>query len=141
MTGKITRHFSWEEFACRDGTPVPPAFRNNVIDLCVDVLEPVREAWASVVEVPGIEIVSGYRTLAHNTLVGGEDGSHHMTARAADIRPRRIQDVRRFYGLIFSLYVDGRLPRLGGLGSYGTWAHVDIAKPADGHLRRWAGGK
>jgi uncharacterized protein YcbK (DUF882 family) len=139
MADKITQHFNWGEFACNDGTAVPTAFRKNVIDLCVDVLEPIREAWALICETPNIEVVSGWRSVAYNAKVGGAKASQHLTGKGADIRPRRLEDVRRFHRLIFDLYVDKKLPKLGGLGTYATWVHVDSHKAADGHLRRWAG--
>ena len=51
--------------------------------LCVNVLDPVREALGG-----PVEITSGYRTPQTNALIGGSKTSQHMTGEAADIKGR-----------------------------------------------------
>ncbi len=133
---RLSKSFDLAEFCCNDraGTPVPAHLVPNVIDLAVGVLQPIRDEWTG-----PILVVSGYRTQAWNTAVGGVAGSAHLTAEAADIRPVHLADVDRLLYLILSTYARGLLPLLGGIGSYPRWVHVDIRRLALGRLRRWTG--
>jgi uncharacterized protein YcbK (DUF882 family) len=123
---KLTRNFSLAEFACRDGTPVPPELRANVRTLA-DQLQVIRDFF----DAP-VTIRSGYRTPAYNRSIGGAKNSKHLTADAADIvvagyTAAEVQ--RAVAGLMrIGAVVDG------GLGSYRTFTHVDI-----GPRRRWNG--
>jgi len=78
--GHITPHFKWSEFACKDGTAVPPQYRSNVKELARN-LEVLRAALGQ-----PIIITSGYRTPEHNAAVGGVPNSTHTKGMAADIR-------------------------------------------------------
>ena len=51
----------------------------NLRRLCVNVLQPLREALGPV------HVTSGYRPLAVNILVGGSSRSQHIDGLAADI--------------------------------------------------------
>jgi zinc D-Ala-D-Ala carboxypeptidase len=54
---------------------------NNLQALCVNILQPLRDA----IKVP-IQISSGYRCPRVNTKIGGATSSQHVTGNAADIQ-------------------------------------------------------
>jgi uncharacterized protein YcbK (DUF882 family) len=62
-----------------NNTPTPEAV-DNLRNLCVNVLEPIRAHFKS-----PIIISSGFRCKALNNAVGGSKTSQHMTGQAADI--------------------------------------------------------
>lgn len=130
---KITASFSVSEFACHDGTPYPVDKIETLRELCM-VLEAVRAEFNR-----PMVIISGYRTPEHNTAVGGEDDSRHMHADAADVAVVNVPAIE-VHRAVLDLYRKGHIPKLGGLGKYTGWTHIDIRqKPEDGHLCRWMG--
>jgi uncharacterized protein YcbK (DUF882 family) len=132
---RLSLYFFSEEFACHDGTEVPPALQGNLQRL-VDTLTAIRHA----VGVP-LAVISGYRSPAWNARVGGAKNSTHMTAEGADVRPGKGMTVQELHDFVLHLKKAGELDDLGGLGLYlaSNWVHVDVKKAADGHLRRWTG--
>jgi len=116
-----SKHFKLEEFHCKDGTPVPEEYYDNVQEL-MDNLEVIREHFEGIYP---IRINSGYRTPEYNKSVGGAGKSQHLTASAADIRisitPSIVQDA------IEQLQKDEKIKK-GGLGRYPTFTHYDIGK-------------
>jgi uncharacterized protein YcbK (DUF882 family) len=140
------RHFKVAELACHDGTPYPEAFADRLPDLMI-LLDAARDAWGG-----PVEVVSGYRTPAHNAALieadaqagthGVASGSQHVEGRAADIRPAgQPGQATQLHQAIMRLWNDGKLPQLGGVGLYvkSGWVHVDTYHAPDGHLRRWLG--
>lgn len=90
---QLTKHFKLSEFtysstalaqgidnSLSETNAIEAAIIDNLRKLCVNVLEPLREAMG----VP-ITIGSGYRCTALNNLVGGVNYSMHLTGHAADI--------------------------------------------------------
>jgi len=88
---KLSEHFTLEELiksatAKRLGilnSPTPQVIE-NLKALCVNILEPLREAWGA-----PIIVSSGYRSPKLNKAIGGAITSEHMaqgTGAAADIR-------------------------------------------------------
>lgn len=135
-----SRWFNVSEFACHDGTGYPDTWVDRLNALCTQ-LDSIRGIWGG-----PLRVVSGYRTLAWNTKVGGKHASQHMEGRAADIAPMVANSmmsacVADLHGRIMRAIAAGNLPLLGGVGYYpGRWVHVDIrAKPGDGHLAQWQG--
>ena len=123
----LTPNFHLSEFACRDGSPVPRKYYGNVMKLA-RCLQALRD----LIEVP-IHINSGYRTVSHNTKVGGARNSQHLTASAADIvvvgmTPANVA------ALIQSLINTDEMSE-GGIGIYNTFVHYDIR----GTKARWRG--
>jgi uncharacterized protein YcbK (DUF882 family) len=89
-----------------------------------------------------VHVNSGYRTPAYNgRLKGAASASQHMQGRAADIVIAGVDPYEVYKGVI-SLFRAGKLPHLGGLGSYPTFTHVDVRpRPADNHVAQWYGGR
>jgi peptidase M15-like protein len=77
--GYITPHFTWQSYACTDGTPVPGALRPNAIRLHWR-LEILRHRLG---DCP-VTVDGPYRTEARNIAVGGARDSRHVHADAAD---------------------------------------------------------
>lgn len=63
-----------------DNTPTP-GIEQNLKRLVANILDPLREAWGS-----PIDVTSGYRCPELNKAVGGVKNSQHLTGQAADIR-------------------------------------------------------
>ncbi len=131
----ISPHFTWAEAACHDGSEVPLELQPNARILANLVLEPIRERFGHSV-IP----LSWYRSPEWNERVGGAEGSFHMQALAADIRPSSLPDLPQLRAVIEDMILAGHLPALGGIGVYKAWLHVD-ARPRNGKpVARWYGG-
>lgn len=59
----------------------PDAVVNNLNALCVNILQPLRDA----IRMP-LQISSGYRCARLNSSIGGATGSQHLTGNAVDIQ-------------------------------------------------------
>lgn len=121
---QLTKNFHLDEFMCRDGTPVPEMYLDNVCGLACN-LQRLRNLLGP------IRVTSGYRTIAHNNHVKGSPRSQHLTASAADIvvlgsTPREVAK------LIKKEIRAGRLWQ-GGVGLYSNFVHYDIR----GRKARW----
>ena len=122
---QVTEHFSWSEFACKNGAIVPQEYADNLIELCQN-LEEIR----SVVGKP-IYIVSGYRTPAYNKKCGGAKSSQHLFAKAADIRVKGLESEQ--LKLIIEDLIESGKVKQGGLSAYSSFVHYDIR----GKRARW----
>jgi hypothetical protein len=130
---RLSPNFYLDEFirsetAVRHGidivvTPDSDVF-NNLIRLCRDVLQPIRNSLGPV------HITSGYRPAEVNHLIGGSKRSRHVQALAADIvvtghTPYNVCEwIRHAY-----LSIDQCIHE------FGHWTHVGIA-PLDEAIRR-----
>lgn len=65
-------NFTWAEFDCNDGTPLPDESKPAVRHWCTTVGEQVRARFGSV------HINSAFRHRAYNARIGGEDNSVHI---------------------------------------------------------------
>lgn len=114
---QLTANFHVNEFACKDGTPVPQHLIPNVKALAVN-LQVIRSYFNE-----PIIINSGYRTPAYNKLVGGAPASQHLLANAADIRI--IGNSPHFvFSKIRALMKSGKI-EAGCLILYNTFVHYD----------------
>lgn len=69
---RLSTHFVIEEFDCKDGTKVKHREYNGLEYLCHQFLEPMRTRFGP------CSVHSGYRTMAWNRRVGGENNSFHI---------------------------------------------------------------
>lgn len=86
MSIKLSANFALGEFLCsqvaaRHGINMhaPAAIRRELERLCVQILQPLRDALGPVI------ITSGYRPERLNKMVGGSRDSQHVLGQAADI--------------------------------------------------------
>jgi uncharacterized protein YcbK (DUF882 family) len=141
MPTKVTPHFTVEEFQRRarpdkgfpDAAPYPKAWVASRLRPLCELLEVLRAELGA-----PIKVGSGYRDPAYNKSIGGAKASQHMAGRAADITVAGISPAR-VHAKVLALYEMGRLPSLGGLGSYETFTHVDIRSAK--RLVRWTGSR
>lgn len=116
---KLTKNFTREEFDCKDGTPVPKIYYDNVIEVAQN-LEVLRTEIGEPVLVTG----SGYRTEKWNKKKGGAKFSQHLTASAADITAKN-HTPKELAAVIEKLIAEGKMKQ-GGLGVYPGFVHYDI---------------
>lgn len=126
---KLTKNFSLEEFACKDGTAVPGEFLCNVTKLAQN-LQALRDYLGK-----PIIINSGYRSPRYNTKIGGAPGSKHKLAQAGDIRVAGMTS-KQIYDTILTL-ISLKKMHNGGVGLYNTFVHYDVRNlPARWDLRK-----
>ena len=121
----LTPNFLLEEFACKDGTPVPKALRSNV-QLLAHNLQVLRDHLKE-----PIHINSGYRTPAYNSKVGGKPLSKHILAQAADITVK--SKTPKQLAKIIETLISSKKMKQGGLGIYPGFVHYDVR----GTKARW----
>ena len=122
---RLTKNFSLSEFDCKDGTEMPSELLTNVLELAEN-LQVLRDF----VGVP-IRINSAYRSLQHNSKIGGSTNSQHLFGKAADVvieskSPEQVANI------IKALISEGKMKQ-GGVSAYNTFTHYDIR----GHKARW----
>jgi len=123
---QLTKNFNLSEFHCKDGTPVPPMYYNNVKKLAAN-LQALRDYLGVAVRITG----SGYRTPSHNKKVGGAPKSEHLTASAGDINADGFTP-KQLAAQIEKLIIAGKMDE-GGIGIYKGFVHYDIR----GKKARW----
>lgn len=124
---QLTQNFKLEEFACKDGTPVPAEYLANVQELAAN-LQVLRDNIGK-----PITIMSGFRTVAYNTKCGGEPKSQHLEAKAADIQVAGMTP-KEVCNAVKLLIGAGKIKQ-GGVGLYDGWVHYDVR----GTRARWGG--
>ena len=127
----LTTNFKFKDFRCKDGTPVPDAYKERIRELA-EQLEVPREAVGG----KPIVVISGYRTKNYNDKLRERDGkpkgvytSQHIKCRAVDIQ---IADMRpqEVHKRVLYLIETGKMKE-GGVGIYDKWVHYDTrGKPA-----------
>ncbi len=121
----LTKNFSADEFACRDGSQTPCDVLVNLKELALN-LQVLRDFCG----LP-ITINSGYRSPKYNKMVGGAIHSKHLTGHAGDITIPGKKPVQ-VKAMIEKLIGEGKMKQ-GGLGQYPTFVHYDIR----GTKARW----
>ena len=122
---RLTKNFSLSEFDCKDGTEMPSELLTNVLELAEN-LQVLRDF----VGVP-IRINSAYRSLQHNSKIGGSTNSQHLFGKAADIVVKG-KTPSQVATMIKLLILEGKMKQ-GGIGVYDNFTHYDIR----GHKARW----
>ena len=115
---KLSKYFSLEEFTRSDtarklgldNSPTPEHIQ-NLSDMCVNLLDPLREAWGR-----PLIVTSGYRGYKLNAAVKGSKTSAHCYGLAADIVPADTNEMDEFKifapkflkqsGLPYDQYID-----------------------------------
>lgn len=120
---QITKHFSLNEFHCKDGTPYPGQWIQSRLKPLCEQLEIIRKHFGD----KPIHIASGYRTEAYNRTVGGAPKSQHIQGRAADIWINGVS-TQQTTAAIRKL-IDQGLLQIRGLGVYRSFTHIDM-RPA-----------
>lgn len=114
--GKISRHFTRGEMACRCGC----GFDSMDIET-LDVADGVRDF----ADIP-ITPTSCCRCLKYNKSVGSNDKSQHTKARAMDLP---VPYPKEIYDYLCQMYPDEY-----GFGLYKTFVHIDTRS---GYPARW----
>ena len=122
---RLTKNFNLSEFDCKDGTEMPSELLPNVLELA-ESLQELREILNS-----PIRINSAYRSLEHNTKIGGSTNSQHLFGKAADIVVKG-KTPSQVATMIKLLILEGKMKQ-GGIGVYDNFTHYDIR----GHKARW----
>ena len=120
--GDLSKHFSLWEFAC-PGTLLNSTFVDSRLLLALEELRALLRQ--------PIYILSGYRTLEHNTAIGGSTNSQHLLGKAADIIVPELNIMQ-----IAEEAIKVEAFRLGGVGLYPLekFVHLDVR----GYMARWA---
>lgn len=126
-----SKHLTWDELSCKDGTPYPTEWRSNRAIELAEIFEFIRKSAGNL----PIKILSGYRTVSYNKKIGGAKHSQHLQGRALDMRPPSGMSVEEFYNLIKKL---SKNTAIGGIGLYSTFVHVDT-RPKNSHIVQWFG--
>ena len=115
---QLTENFDLHEFACNDGTAVPPELMQNVRKLA-DNLQVLRDHLGE-----PVRINSAYRHPNYNKRIGGAPDSMHLRAMAADItvKSKTPKQVKAFIERLIKL----KKLKFGGVGLYPGFVHVDI---------------
>ena len=124
---QVTKNFKLSELEFSDA--IPPELVANACELLKN-LQVIRDHFQR-----PIVIISGYRSPARNTAVGGADKSKHLEAKAADIKISGVP-TEEIYNRIDKLIAQC-LVKQGGLGKYikSGFVHYDIR----GSKARWEG--
>ena len=125
-----SEHLTWNELACKDGTPYPEKWKFSRAMRLAEAFEIVRSAFGD----KPITILSAYRTPSHNKKVGGARNSQHVEGRALDLKPPNGYSVAQFYKVIKAIAPDCGI---NGIGLYKTFVHIDI-RPTE-HVAYWKG--
>jgi len=122
---QLSKNFTQKEFNSKDGSSMPDDVLKN-IELLSEQLQIIRDYTGK-----SITINSGYRSPEHNASIGGVSNSQHVLGKAADIVIDGMKPSDT-YALIEYLNDKGVI-KIGGLGSYNTFTHVDIRE----NTARW----
>ena len=122
---KLTKNFNLSEFQCKCGCEMPDNVLENV-KLLAENLQMLR----MFIKQP-IKVNSAYRCLSHNENIGSKSTSQHVLGKAADIvvkelKPNEVADIAE-------QLMNKGLFKMGGVGRYNTFTHVDIR----GKKARW----
>ncbi len=122
---QLTSNFNLEEFECKCGCEMPEFAKKNIIELAEN-LQVLRD------EVGRLDLTNAYRCKNHNADVGGSVNSQHLKGKAADIKSKTLNP-KEIATIVDDLMKSEKF-KLGGIGIYNTFTHVDIR----GVRARWS---
>jgi len=122
---KLTNNFSLSEFECKCGCKMPAFVKENVKELAEN-LQVLRDV------VGRIDLTNAYRCKEHNADVGGSTNSQHIKGKAADIKSNTLSPSE--IASITDDLMKSEKFKLGGIGIYNTFTHVDIRE----YKARWS---
>ena len=122
---KLTNNFSLSEFECKCGCEMPAFVKENVKELAEN-LQVLRDV------VGRIDLTNAYRCKEHNADVGGATNSQHIKGKAADIKSNTLSPSE--IASITDDLMKSEKFKLGGIGIYNTFTHVDIRE----YKARWS---
>jgi len=122
---QLTNNFNLEEFECKCGCEMPEFVKKNIIELAEN-LQVLRDA------VGRLDLTNAYRCKYHNADVGGSINSQHLKGKAADIKSKTLSPNE--IAVRVNDLMKNESFKLGGIGIYNTFAHVDIR----GTRARWS---
>lgn len=125
MDQRLSKNFTLDEFASKDGAITPPDVLENLRNLAKN-LQVIRDEIGK-----PIKINSGYRSPEHNKSVGGVKNSMHTKGKAADIHISGLTP-NQIAAVIFML-IEQKKIKQGGVGIYPNFVHYDIR----GTKARW----
>lgn len=128
---KVSEHFALHEFFVtkKKLNNFPQTLKEfeevylNVVNLTVNVLEPIREHFGVV-----MDISSAYRTWSLNNIVGGANGSDHMSGNAADFILRTDISIPEICRWIKENLEFDQCIEEWGKKSYPQWIHISYRK-------------
>lgn len=132
---KLSKNFTLEELifstsALNHGVNNTPNAEQKAClkRLCVEVLQPIRDAWGA-----PVKVTSGYRCPWLNKLVGGVTGSQHVYGQAADIQALNPLDNGKLHACIAKLIKEGKIKVGQCIWEYGSktvpkWVHVSLPR-------------
>jgi hypothetical protein len=126
MNNRLSKHFSFTEFASKDGAEPTPDVLENLRKLTRN-LEVIREHFGNV----PITINSGWRSPAHNAKIGGVKNSQHVKGKAADFVIKGFTP-NQIAAELENLIAAKKISQ-GGIGVYPNFVHYDIR----GKKARW----
>lgn len=119
---KLTKNFSLSEFEHSQtatyhdiDNEAPPEAVENMKALCVNILQPLRDAHGSV------HISSGYRCPELNKRIGGSRTSDHQYGRAADIKVSGLSPFE-----VVEVIKDSGVPFKQVINEYNRWVHISF---------------
>ena len=115
---QITKNFKLNEFFTRSSQGFNEECFLNVINLCTNILQPIRNEFGA------IKITSGYRSEAHNKIVGGSKKSQHLFGEAVDIIPLEADIEEVFDWLCFKTIDQAILEERNGV----KWIHISLKR-------------
>lgn len=115
---KLTKNFSLQEFASKDGAAFPHEVIKNLAILA-DQLQVIRDHFGK-----PIEITSGYRSPDHNAKIKGAKHSYHTKGMAADIKVQGVEP--KEVAAVIKRMMDTGMILKGGLKAYSSWVHYDF---------------
>ncbi len=139
----MSTFFTVEEMRCKDKarTPYPVELVITEWPGLSEIADEIRYAWGG-----QLNVISGYRTPTYNARLskkstGVAKDSQHVLGRAMDIAPVNptAERIKALWELTRSLWHQGKLEKMGGLGVYPGWIHIDTRPHAPGHLTQWYG--